>query len=74
MKEFTTITHKQILYEAYENILSKFCKENDRNEAFNKQHGRNNSISAHRIEIYNKQLEELHEAILECERWEQKGL
>lgn len=62
-----TITTYQIYRAAYNDILSHWATECERNERFMKEHGRPNSISVHRIEKYQAQLDELHEVILQME-------
>lgn len=74
MKAFTTITDLQILHEAYFSILDKYFREHERNEEFKREHGRSSAISDRWIEVYDKQLDELHEAILEIERQEAEAI
>lgn len=62
------ITTYEIYRHAYHNLLALWSTETERNERFIKEHGRENSIAKHRIEKYNAQMDEIHEALLQMER------
>ena len=69
MKQFTTITELQILYDAYHAILDRWVKaEKDYSKSILE--GSPNEIAKGRRDKYNAQLAELHEAILDIERAE----
>ena len=62
-----TITTYEIYRAAYNDILSLWAEESEKNERFIKAYGRPNSIHARRVEKYSAQLDELHEALLQME-------
>lgn len=67
MKELKTITEHQLLMFAYYSLFERIVHEKEVNERTKKEYGRDNSISQHRLEEYNKQLAEVCERILEIE-------
>lgn len=71
MKQFESLTEKEILTAAYDSILARWAHQIETNENFKAANGRECHISKHWIEKYSKQLDELHAAILELEQAEQ---
>jgi hypothetical protein len=65
MKNFNSITEKDILYYAYHGIMEKLDKEQKHLEAHS-----TSQIAPARIEKYNKQLAEIHARIIEIEHAE----
>ena len=69
MKDFESITEKQLLYAAYHNLLDILLKE-DRNERYKMIYGNDNKITARRIDRLTRQTDEIHARILEIENAE----
>ena len=67
MKKFESISEYEILKHAYYHIMDKWLKRIEANDEFKKEHGRENKIDRHRIDKYNAQMNELHDAICEIE-------
>lgn len=67
MKELKTITEYQILRLAYSSLLERIAHEEEINERTKKERGRDNRICQNRLKMYNEQLEEVRERILEIE-------
>ena len=67
MKELKTITEYQLLYFAYHALTERIVHEEEINERTKEECGRDNRISQSRLEMYNEQLEEVRERILEIE-------
>jgi hypothetical protein len=67
MKELKTITECQLLYFAYYSLLERISHEEEINERTKKECGRDNCICQSRLKMYNEQLEEVRERILEIE-------
>ena len=70
MKDFESITEKQLLYAAYYNLLDILLKEEDRNERYKMIYGNDNKITARRIDRLTRQTDEMHARILEIENAE----
>lgn len=68
MKEFKTITEYQILYLTYHALLERISHEEEINERTKKEHGRDNRICQNRLKMYNEQLDEIRERIIEIEQ------
>ena len=66
MKELKTITEYQLLYFAYHALTERIVHEEEINER-KKELGRDNSICQSRLKMYNEQLAEVRERILEIE-------
>lgn len=67
MKKFETITEYEILTMAWIKLSEKIWREEERNEKFQKEHGRTNNISEYQLRKYREQRDEIHERILEIE-------
>ena len=67
MKELKTITEYQLLKFAYSSLLERIAHEEEINERTKKERGRDNRICQNRLKMYNEQLEEVEERILEIE-------
>ena len=68
MKEFKTITEYQILFLTYHSLLERISHEEEINERTKKESGRDNRICQSRLKMYNEQLEEIRERIIEIEQ------
>ncbi len=68
MKEFNTITEYQILYLVYNSLLERIAHEEEINERTKREIGRDNRICKSRLKMYNEQLEEIRERIIEIEQ------
>ena len=68
MKNFTTISEKELLHAAYDTILSRWVKHIEHNEKYQKEHGIRSEIDKHWIGVYEKQLDELHAEIVRLEQ------
>ena len=68
MKEFNTITEHQILYLVYHSLLERISNEEEINKRTKKEIGRDNIICQSRLKVYNEQLEEIRERIIEIEQ------
>lgn len=73
MKEFETMSEYQILNIVYVYLLERISIEEDRNEIFKKQFGRDNEICQNRLIKFNKQIAELEPRLLELERKRKKS-
>ena len=73
MKELKTITDYQILRLVYDSLLERISHEEEINERAKKERGRDNRICRNRLTMYNEQLEEVRERILEIEQKKKKG-
>ena len=77
MKEFKTITEYQILYLVYNSLLERISHEEEINERTKKERGKDNRICQSRLKMYNEQLKEIREKIIEIEQsnaeWPPKG-
>ena len=67
MKELKTITEYQLLKFAYCSLLERIAHEEEINERTKKELGRDNCICQNRLKMYNEQLTEVHDRILEIE-------
>ena len=67
MKELKTITEYQLLMFAYYSLIERIAHEEEINERTKKELGRDNRICQNRLKMYNEQLEEVEERILEIE-------
>ena len=67
MKELKTITEYQLLYLAYHALTERIVHEEEINEGAKKERGRDNRICQSRLKMYNEQLAEVRERILEME-------
>ena len=65
--KLTTISEKEILKAAWEDILRRWLNRIDENERFVREHGRDSEIATHWIKIYKAQVDELELAIKELE-------
>lgn len=68
MKEFKTITEYQLLKFACYSLLERIAHEENINERTKKECGLDNRICQKRLKMYNEQLAEVRERILEIER------
>ena len=68
MKELKTITEYQLFKLAYYSLLERVVHEEEINERTKKESGGDNPICQNRLAMYNEQLEEISERILEIER------
>ena len=67
MKELKTITEYQLLMFAYSSLLERIAHEEEINERTKKELGRDNGICQNRLKMYNEQLTEVRDRILEIE-------
>ncbi|RGF38995.1 hypothetical protein DW050_11205 [Ruminococcus sp. AF42-10] len=67
MKELKTMSEYQLLSMAYEILLRNIEHQENKNERAKKEIGRDNCICQNRLKIYNEQLAEISERILEIE-------
>ena len=67
MKELKTITEYQLLKFAYHSLLERIVHEEEINERAKKERGSDSYICQSRLKMYNEQLEEVRERILEIE-------
>lgn len=67
MKELKTTTEYQLLRLAYDSLLERIVHEENINERTKKRLGRDNRICQDRLKMYNEQLAEVRERILEIE-------
>ena len=67
MKGFKTIKEYQVLEFVYFSLLERIAHEEGKNELTKKELGRDNYICQSRLKMYNEQLEEVRERILEIE-------
>lgn len=67
MTEFKTITEHKILIIVWRELLRRIDDEEKKNERFFAENKRQNRICLNRIKMYNEQLNEIHERILEIE-------
>ena len=67
MKELKTITEYQLLHLAYHTLSERIAHEEEINERTKEERGRDNRISQSRLKMYNEQLAEVRERILEIE-------
>ena len=68
MKELKTLSEHQLLSMAYEILLRNIEHEEEINDRTKKKYGRDNCICQHRLHMYNEQLAEIGERILEIEQ------
>lgn len=71
--ELETISEYEILKHAYYHIMDKWLKRIEQNDEYKKEHGRESKIERHWIDTYNKQMNELHEAICKLEQEETRA-
>ena len=67
MKELKITTEYQLLRLAYDSLLERIVHEENINERTKKKLGRDNCICQNRLKMYNEQLAEVRERILEIE-------
>lgn len=67
MKELKTMTEHQLLRLVYDSLLERIVHEENINERTKKELGRDNCICQNRLKMYNEQLAEVRERILEIE-------
>lgn len=67
MKELKITTEYQLLRLAYDSLLERIVHEENINERTKKRLGRDNRICQNRLKMYNEQLAEVRERILEIE-------
>ena len=67
MKELKTITEYQLLNFAYGSLLERIVHEEEINERTKKGLGRDNRNCQNRLKMYNEQLAEVRDRILEIE-------
>ena len=67
MKELKTITEYQLLKFAYDSLLERIVHEEEINERTKKELGRDNRTCQNRLNMYNEQLAEVRDRILEIE-------
>lgn len=67
MKELKTMSEYQLLSMAYEILLRNIEHEEEINDRTKKEYGRDNCICQYRLNMYNEQLVEVRERILEIE-------
>lgn len=67
MKELKITTEYQLLRLAYDSLLERIVHEENINERTKKRLGRDNRICQDRLKMYNEQLAEVRERILEIE-------
>lgn len=67
MKELKTITEYQLLRLVDDSLLERIVHEENINERTKKKLGRDNCICQNRLKMYNEQLAEVRERILEIE-------
>lgn len=67
MKELKTITEYQLFKLAYYSLLERVVHEEEINDRTKKEYGRDNCICQNRLKMYNEQLAEVRERILEIE-------
>ena len=67
MKELKTITEQQRVELAYCSLRERIAHEEERNERTKKEVGRDNRTCQNRLKMYNEQLTEVHDRILEIE-------
>lgn len=67
MKELKTMTEYQLLRLVYDSLLERIVHEENINERTKKELGRDNCICQNRLKMYNEQLAEVRERILEIE-------
>ena len=68
MKEFNTITEYQILYLVYNSLFERIAHEEEINERTKREFGRDNRRCKRRLKMYNEQLEEIRERMIEIEQ------
>ena len=67
MKELKITTEYQLLRLAYDSLLERIVHEENINERTKKKLGSDNCICQNRLKMYNEQLAEVRERILEIE-------
>ena len=67
MKELKTITEYQLLKFAYDSLLERIAHEERINRRTKKELSRDNCICQNRLKMYNEQLAEVRDRILEIE-------
>ena len=67
MKELKTITEYQLLSFAYDSLLERIAREEEKNEITKKELGRDNYACQDRLNFYNKQFEEVRNRMIELE-------
>ena len=67
MKDFESITEKELLYAAYYHLLDILLREEKTNERHKINFGDDNIVSKRRIEKLTKQTDEIHARIIEIE-------
>lgn len=70
MKNFESITEKELLYTAYHNLLDRLYEEDERNNKHKELYGRNSVICVDRILKLDMQLKEIQDRLLEIEHAE----
>ena len=68
MKEFISITEYQLLSLAYNELVRRINKEEVINERTKREIGRDNRTCQNRLKMYNEQLEEIRERMIEIEQ------
>ena len=68
MKEFISITEYQLLSLAYTELFRRINKEEVINERTKREIGRDNRTCQNRLKMYNEQLEEIRERMIEIEQ------
>lgn len=71
MKEFSTITEKEILELAYRALLDKVVKEYGIADEYKVKHGREDKLAITRAQKYEKQADEILDRLFELELAEQ---
>lgn len=67
MKELKTVSEYQLLKLAYYYLLEKMVHEEEINARIKKELGRDNHLCQDRLKMYNEQMDEIKERILEIE-------
>lgn len=68
MKDFNTITEYQILSLVYRSLLERISHTEEINDRTKQAEGKDNRICQIRLKVYNEQLEEIRERIIEIEQ------
>lgn len=67
MKNFETITEYEILEMAWIELITRYAKEEERNEQFKKEYGRPDQICEYRLKKIDEQANEIHSRMIEIQ-------
>mgnify|MGYP004541323955 CR=1 FL=1 len=72
MKDFETITEYEILIMAWEELMNRYVKKEEKNNQFKIEYGRTNEIYEYQLKKLNEKIKEIEKRIIEIETEQNK--